>query len=403
MQSNPYINAAGQTELGSLQSRNQMAQALMAQSLQPQQGADASTAIGKIAAMLLAKYGSQKNDAAIGEIYDQAEADRAAEMARIIEAPTPEERSTAMLQSRDPQYQKMALALMGPQKPMNVGRGGAVVDPKTGKVIYQAPEQGMTPYQEEMIRLKGEGNDIRRNQQGGGVYRGTSMDAQNMNILLSGDPSTPEYAAAYAMQTQPRTMMTDQGLVTVTPQMPASIRPPVTLQGGVAPTAPQAPQQPASPSPAPKVETIPGTEPLRSTETMRTAAGFLDRMTEAEGTITSLAGKVDPTDPVQAASKSVPLVGNYMQSPEFQQYTQAADDWIRAKLRKESGAVIGDDEMAREYKNYFPMPGDSPQVLEQKAAARATAIDAMRGMSGNQAPGGGESFDVDGVQVRKVK
>jgi hypothetical protein len=41
-------------------------------------------------------------------------------------------------------------------------------------------------------------------------------------------------------------------------------------------------------------------------------------------------------------------------SPEQQKYKQAADNWIRANLRKESGAVIGADEMAAEYATYFP-------------------------------------------------
>lgn len=406
MQMSPYINAAGQTRIQELQAQDDMARALMARTMQPVRGADASTAIGNIAAALIAKHGMNKREKEMQGYMANAEQAQQADVARIAGAATPEERQQLMLASQNPAYQQMALTLMSkePKGPVNVGKGGALVDPRTGNVLYQAPEQGITPYQQQMLDLKREGNDIRRNQQGGGTYRGTSMDAQNMNILLQGDPASPEYAAAYAMQTQPRTMMTDQGLVTITPQLPASIRPPVIA--GAAPQPPMpaqaAPQQPpASPSPAPKVEAVPGTESLKSTEQMRTAAGFLDRMNAAESTITSLAGKVDPTDPAQVASKSVPLVGNYFQSPEFQQYTQAADDWIRAKLRKESGAVIGDDEMAREYKTYFPMPGDSPQVLEQKAAARATAIEAMRGMAGDKQPGREESREIDGITYVK--
>jgi hypothetical protein len=70
----------------------------------------------------------------------------------------------------------------------------------------------------------------------------------------------------------------------------------------------------------------------------------------------------------------VPFVGGALarsgQSPATQQYDQAAQDWIRAKLRKESGAAIGVDEMKQEYATYFPMVGDTPEKIAQKAEAR---------------------------------
>jgi hypothetical protein len=69
-------------------------------------------------------------------------------------------------------------------------------------------------------------------------------------------------------------------------------------------------------------------------------------------------------------------------SPEQQKYKQAADNWIRANLRKESGAVIGADEMAAEYATYFPQPGDTPEVIAQKAEARRITTDAMKQNAG---------------------
>lgn len=64
------------------------------------------------------------------------------------------------------------------------------------------------------------------------------------------------------------------------------------------------------------------------------------------------------------------------------QWRQAQSNWVRANLRKESGAVIGDNEMADEIANYFPQPGDGPDILAQKARARATAERGMIGSSG---------------------
>jgi hypothetical protein len=87
-----------------------------------------------------------------------------------------------------------------------------------------------------------------------------------------------------------------------------------------------------------------------------------------------------------AVAGSLPVIGGVAQrramTAEQQQYKQAADDWIRAKLRKESGAVIGEDEMRKEYETYFPQIGDGPEVIAQKAQARAIATNAMRTSAG---------------------
>ena len=108
------------------------------------------------------------------------------------------------------------------------------------------------------------------------------------------------------------------------------------------------------------------------------AAGYADRMKASEALMKNLvAGGFTPGKMWETARSKIPGAGNYMVSPEFQQFKQAQEDWVRAKLRKESGAVIGDQEMASEIKLYFPQPGDGPQAVAQKEAARAIATDAM--------------------------
>jgi hypothetical protein len=83
---------------------------------------------------------------------------------------------------------------------------------------------------------------------------------------------------------------------------------------------------------------------------------------------------------------AIPFVGGAaqrtVQSPDVQRYQQAASDWIRAKLRKESGAAIGVDEANQEYATYFPMSGDSAAVIEQKRQARLLATEAMKMSAG---------------------
>ena len=75
-------------------------------------------------------------------------------------------------------------------------------------------------------------------------------------------------------------------------------------------------------------------------------------------------------------------VRNVMTSGDVQAYNQTAKQWIRAKLRKESGAVIGEQEMEDEFRTYFPQYGDGPEVIARKAAARAEATKGMLAESG---------------------
>ena len=123
----------------------------------------------------------------------------------------------------------------------------------------------------------------------------------------------------------------------------------------------------------------------KPTEGELNAAGFAQRMERASGIISELP-KTAQTGAASAVAGAVPLVGGLtqrlVQSPAQQQYKQAADDWIRAKLRKESGAVIGKDEMEQEYITYFPQVGDSAAVIAQKAQARAVATNAMKTSAG---------------------
>ena len=72
-------------------------------------------------------------------------------------------------------------------------------------------------------------------------------------------------------------------------------------------------------------------------------------------------------------------------SPEQQKVIQARTNFITAILRKESGAAIGANEYTTAEKNYFPAPGDPPDVVRQKQAAREAAI---KGMKISAGPGG---------------
>jgi hypothetical protein len=136
-------------------------------------------------------------------------------------------------------------------------------------------------------------------------------------------------------------------------------------------------------------------EGKKPTESEQKAYGFAQRMELSDQLLTNLENQVlkegldttvlYPTATSQAAGK-VPLVGDYLRtqvtSPVQQQYRQAQENWVRANLRKESGAVIGSDEMADEIRTYFPQPGESAQVIQQKQIARQVTQDAMKTSAG---------------------
>lgn len=74
---------------------------------------------------------------------------------------------------------------------------------------------------------------------------------------------------------------------------------------------------------------------------------------------------------------NAPYVGglvNLVNSEQGQQLDQAKRDFLNATLRRESGAVISPAEFDNGDKQYFPQPGDSPKVIEQKRQNREVAI-----------------------------
>lgn len=119
-----------------------------------------------------------------------------------------------------------------------------------------------------------------------------------------------------------------------------------------------------------------GSKPL--TEYQSKAVGQLTRMQGAEAKLRELeAGGFSPgyIDKLRAGT---PLVGNAISSPEYQQYRQAAGEFIAGILRLDSGAAVPEVEFERYFVNYFPQPGDSEEVVAQKGEARQRATEALR-------------------------
>lgn len=118
------------------------------------------------------------------------------------------------------------------------------------------------------------------------------------------------------------------------------------------------------------------------------AAGFADRMIQSEAVLSGVApeGGIGPvagiqnqgTNWLQRDLNQAPFgISNSLISSDQQKFNQAKEDFINSQLRRESGAAIGKDEFIKADRQYFPQPGDSQEVIAQKAANRRAAIEAM--------------------------
>ena len=125
------------------------------------------------------------------------------------------------------------------------------------------------------------------------------------------------------------------------------------------------------------------------TERQANTLKFFERATVAAsqlGSTSALAGFQD------TARGRVPMAGDYLVSPEYQRKRDAADAWMLAVLRDESGAVIGREELPQHYPRYFPVPGDSEEVQANKAARRRAAQQSLYDSLGDKGKPAADRF-----------
>lgn len=279
----------------------------------------------------------------------------------------------------------------------------------------------------------GEIKEVAADTGGNGQFRfkGNSVDAQALNGLMDSGQLTPDQAqqiAAGKTVTGPNgeiIFMTPQGVFGQStdgtlapmsapqpPQPPAAPQVPangVDIFGGDAPAAPTPPAPPAPPQAPQQPQAMPqrqGMIPLtqpKVTIDESKAGGFADRMTQS-GALIDQFGNAGLSTFDQAITNSpyVPgFIANNLVGDDFQKYDQARRDFINAQLRRESGAVISPEEFDNANKQYFPQPGDKPEVLEQKRKNRETVIGAMIRDAGPtyKRPSGGDGVPSAGQVV----
>jgi hypothetical protein len=185
---------------------------------------------------------------------------------------------------------------------------------------------------------------------------------------------------------------------------PSAVAPSAAIPSAAAPTSvvPGAPNAPA------QVRFGPKSTAENLTEAQGKSTGFALRAKQASD-ILDIVGKDGKVQPgvLKRVGESVPLVGeglgtmlNVTQTPQQQQIEQAQRAFVNAILRQESGAAINESEFVNAKKQYFPQPGDSKEVIEQKRLNRETAVRSLEVAAG---PGMKQAAPATGIKVGTVE
>lgn len=235
-------------------------------------------------------------------------------------------------------------------------------------------------------------------------YEGTGMDAQNWNIVLTGDPNSPEYAAAYSQISQPKMTMqqTEQGLVPVwsTPQLPANIRPPTSMAGA----APMGGGAGPAGSGISTGSVIPGTQ--KAPTEQRARAQMMDSVISPEietllgdgtaqnpGTMDALNNGWDVAkDATGTAGRFAPF-GIGTPSENFLKAKNAVRTLIASYLYVASGATANPGEVENQAAILTPQVGDPPNVVAGKKARIKVMADAVKALAR------GEAVDLNAVMA----
>lgn len=235
--------------------------------------------------------------------------------------------------------------------------------------------------------------------EGSKPFEGTGLDAQDSNILLNGDPNSPEYAMAYYRQyrTPKLVQSTDeQGRITlapVMPEVPRGIRPPANM--AVDPPS-GAGATPAGPTPAPGNGSIvigqkpPTEEQIKGGVLFESVSGDKAILDKSFAALDNTVG--------QAGSTMGGVVGRWIQSSDYQVAYDAARNVVQSYIYAVSGAQAPDTEVERNMQLVLPAIGDSKEALAEKKKRLDRMVEAIR-IKARQ-PGAGEGSNNDPLGIR---
>lgn len=127
---------------------------------------------------------------------------------------------------------------------------------------------------------------------------------------------------------------------------------------------------------------LPRSQP-RVTQAQRTSAGYANNALGGLDHLNQLAarGIHAPTAQVLISERNgvTQLVAR---NPADAAWVAAANEFLIPVLRDQTGAAVTEGELRSYMTTYLPLPGDSPQVQQQKAEARARLVRSLVGRSG---------------------
>ncbi len=239
-------------------------------------------------------------------------------------------------------------------EPKTVGdKGVATFDPQAGRWNVQQPEEPAL---------------------GGFEGMGTSMGSWARQTIFrpDADPTSSEYLAAwdalYGAKTQvdPTTGRTYE----VQPSPPPNVPPPPGYYADGAPGGGRRGEQVTTP---------------RLSDTEAKAGEFLNRMLPAVAVMTELEqGGFRPTQLQWQTFKRAPDLAMSQFGPEAQRYFRAVDSFVRAKLRRESGAAISAQEYEDEGRGAIILPGMEGAVVGDVQRERIATVRGIRRGAGAQ-------------------
>lgn len=263
----------------------------------------------------------------------------AAQMRKVMEVPglmdsfTPQQRAV-LASMPEPLATKIIMEhafAPAPEPVKGVAVGGNLVNPVTGEVMWQAPPE-----------LDGPLGDRTGLAAAGGLTPGTP---EYQHYILTGEVLQPNQNPP-----ETRTMKLPDG-------SDALIEWDAATEGWV---------------PAKIPEGGTGAQPrTKLTELEAKTALFGSIQTETSPVLNQIEEQWNPANLNDAAARSIPIAGNFFQSPQGQIYEATATAWAEGALRLATGAAAQDQEIKRVVDVYFARPGDTPATIAYKSQLRA--------------------------------
>lgn len=120
---------------------------------------------------------------------------------------------------------------------------------------------------------------------------------------------------------------------------------------------------------------------IKLTEGQGKATGFLRLAEQAERTLQNVGGANAVPGEFARGAYGVPFVERLVGGGD-RQVLAAQEAFTEASLRFLTGAAVTRDEARRNVSQFFPTPGDTPEVIQQKGAYRQQVMAGMRDAAG---------------------